>query len=60
MFVNIFKNQPNDVQVGTMYMEEFMKMEETLMEENENGICKIKLLEDDNIAKLQVFYYLQV
>jgi hypothetical protein len=38
--------------MGIMYMEKFTKMEETLMEENADGTCKIRPLEDDNIVKL--------
>jgi hypothetical protein len=35
--------------VGTMSMKKFMEIESTLVEENENGMGKIKLLEmDDN------------
>jgi hypothetical protein len=35
MLVNIYKNWPNDVCACTMSMEDFMKMEGMLMEENE-------------------------
>jgi hypothetical protein len=47
MFVNIYKNWPNDVWEGTM------SMEGMLMEENEDDMGKIGLLEvDDNIVRL--------
>jgi hypothetical protein len=45
------KNYPNDVQASTMSMEEFMEIEKTLMEKNEDNMGKIRLLEvDDNIV----------
>ncbi len=59
MFVSIFKNWLDDVQAGTMFMKDFMKMEGMLMQENEDDMGKIKLLEvDDNIVKLQGFFLL--
>jgi hypothetical protein len=38
-----------------MYMEEFMEMEETLMKKNVDGMCKIGLLEDDNIVNFRCY-----
>jgi hypothetical protein len=59
MFVNIYRNWFNDVWVGTMPMEEFMEMEETLMEENENNMGKIGFSKvDDNTISLLVSYFL--
>jgi hypothetical protein len=49
MLVNIYKNWLDDAKVGTMSMEDVIEIENTLVEENENGMGKIKLLEmDDN------------
>jgi hypothetical protein len=44
MLVNIYRNWFDDIQAGTMSMGEFMEMEETLMEENENNMGKIGFL----------------
>jgi hypothetical protein len=48
ILVNIYKNWLDDVKVGTMSMEEFMEIENNLVEENENGMGKIRLLEMDD------------
>jgi hypothetical protein len=49
MLVNIYKNWLDDAKVGTMSMEKFMEIENILVEENKNGMGKIRLLEmDDN------------
>jgi hypothetical protein len=59
MFVNIYRNRFNDVLVGTVPMEEFMEMEETLMEENENNMGRFGFLKvDDNTISLLVSYFL--
>jgi len=45
MFINIYKNWLNDVQVGAFaLMGQFMEMEEALMENNEELIDKLELL----------------
>lgn len=59
MFGNIYRNWFDDVWAGTMSMEEFMEMDETLMEENENNMGKIGFLKvDDNTISLLVSYFL--
>ncbi len=53
MLVSIYKNWSNDVWACTMSMEDFIKMEGMLMEENEDDMGQIGLLEvDDNIVRL--------
>jgi hypothetical protein len=48
MFINIYKNWPEDVRVGgSLSMEKFMAMEETLMDENDKIIASLCLLEVD-------------
>ncbi len=47
MLISIYKNWPEDVRVGGSPMQKFMKMEETLMDENEEVIVSLGLLEVD-------------
>ncbi len=49
MLINIYKNWPNDANVGgsPQSMEKFMEMEKTLMDENEDVIASFKLLDMD-------------
>jgi hypothetical protein len=48
MFISIYKNWPKDARVGgSLSMQKFMEMEETLMDENENVIASLGLLKVD-------------
>jgi hypothetical protein len=49
MLINIYKNRLDDVYVGgsPSSLENFMKMEEALMDENEDVIVSLKLLDMD-------------
>jgi hypothetical protein len=48
MFISIYKNWPENVRVGgSLSMQKFMEMEETLMDENEEVIASLGLLKVD-------------
>jgi hypothetical protein len=48
MFINIYKNWPKNARVGgSLSMQKFMEIEETLMDENEEVIASLGLLEVD-------------
>lgn len=58
MLVKIYRNWLDDVREGTMSIE-FMEMEQTFMEENENNMGKIGFSKvDDNTISLLVSYFL--
>jgi hypothetical protein len=54
MFISIYKNWPENVRVGgSLSMQKFMEMEETLMDNNEEVIESLGLLEvDENQNKV--------
>ncbi len=56
MFINIYKNQPNDARVEEQtFMKQFMDMEEALMEENEDVFEQIGLFKlEENNKRFQV------
>jgi len=47
ILISIYKNCPEDARIGGSPMQKFMKMEETLMDENEEVIASLGLLEVD-------------
>ncbi len=62
MLINIYKNWPKDARVGgSLSMQKFMEIEETLMDENEKVIASLGLLEVDEVQnKVQgsgMFYF---
>jgi hypothetical protein len=62
MFISIYKNWPENVRVGgSLSMQKFMEMEETLMDNNEEVIESLSLLEvDENqnkVSGLGMFYF---
>ncbi len=49
ILINMYNNQPDDAHVGCSpsSMEKITKMEETLMDEHEDGIVSFRLLDMD-------------
>jgi len=48
MLINIYKNWLDDARVGGFsFVDKFMEMEETLMDENEEVIASLRLLDID-------------